>query len=140
MKREKTSLIGPFKDVFNFIKDKWEPGRKRTLYVIPLSEEGELMGTKAVASLTGRNIKFTGQQGAVYREALLADAGAVLAARTTPNKRLKFSNDDTEFVWKLRQAGRLLGIPIMDFLIFNKEKALSMRAEGMFMTAPGVGL
>lgn len=62
----------------------------------------------------------------VFRPAILANASAVVVCHNHPSGDLTPSREDRLAMERLQQAGDLLGIRCLDFIICNDETAISM--------------
>ncbi|NCB27667.1 MAG: DNA repair protein [Bacteroidia bacterium] len=62
----------------------------------------------------------------VFTEAVRQRATAVVVAHNHPSGNLEPSMEDKDVTRRLRQAGDILGIKILDHLIFGEEGFLSM--------------
>jgi len=56
----------------------------------------------------------------VFRRAILEGAAKILIAHNHPSGQVEPSDADLEITKKLRQAGDILGIPLVDHLIFTQ--------------------
>ncbi len=65
-----------------------------------------------------------------FREAIAASAAAILLAHNHPSGDPAPSPEDLELTRRLTEAGRLLGIPVLDHLIVGRDRVLSLRANG----------
>ena len=68
----------------------------------------------------------------IFRRALLKNAVAVIVAHDHPSRNLTPSFEDIEHLSTLRKGGDLLGISVLDGVIFSKDKYMSMLSEGVF--------
>lgn len=68
----------------------------------------------------------------VFGEAIRQRATAIVVAHNHPSGNLQPSGDDQDVTRRLRQAGELLGIKLLDHLIFSEEGFLSMLEGGVF--------
>jgi DNA repair protein RadC len=68
----------------------------------------------------------------VFREALLAGAGAVVVFHNHPSGDPTPSQEDIELTRRLRQAGVLVGVPLVDHLVLADDKYSSLRELGLF--------
>jgi DNA repair protein RadC len=68
----------------------------------------------------------------VYGEAIRGRATAIIVAHNHPSGNLDPSPEDRDVTRRLRQAGELLGIKLLDHLIFCEEGFLSMLEGGVF--------
>lgn len=67
-----------------------------------------------------------------FREAINASAAAILLAHNHPSGDPTPSAEDIELTRRLVEAGRLLGIPVLDHLIVGQRDVLSFRANGFW--------
>lgn len=68
----------------------------------------------------------------VFREALVAGAGAVVVFHNHPSGDPSPSTDDIALTKRLRDAGRIVGVPMVDHVILADEKYASHREMGLF--------
>jgi len=66
----------------------------------------------------------------LFRYALLANASAIIVCHNHPAGSLKPSPEDIQITEKIREAGELLGVPLLDHIILTDDDYLSMQAEG----------
>jgi len=66
----------------------------------------------------------------VFKGALLANAAAIIAAHNHPSGDVTPSSEDREVLRRLHDAGKLLGVPLLDFLIVTPETFHSEREGG----------
>ena len=55
----------------------------------------------------------------VFAEALFERAAAVIAAHNHPSGNVEPSSEDREITERLHKAGEVLGIPLLDHVIFS---------------------
>jgi DNA repair protein RadC len=65
----------------------------------------------------------------VFSDALKERATAIIVAHNHPSGILKPSNDDLNVTKRLIQAGDILGIKVLDHLIFSSDSFRSMLEE-----------
>ena len=68
----------------------------------------------------------------VFSEALAQRATAIVVAHNHPSGVLEPSTEDRDVTRRLKKAGDILGIPIIDHLIFSEEGFISMLEGSMF--------
>ena len=68
----------------------------------------------------------------VFAVALQAASSAIILAHNHPGGTLEASPEDIRLTRRLSEAGKLLGISVLDHIILTKEKALSMADAGLF--------
>jgi DNA repair protein RadC len=66
----------------------------------------------------------------VFREAVRRNAVAVIVGHNHPSGNLELSQDDRALTNRLRQAGELLGIPLLDHLILARGSWVSLADRG----------
>jgi DNA repair protein RadC len=66
----------------------------------------------------------------VFRPALALGAAAVLVAHNHPSGCAEPSRDDLELTSRLARCGRLLGIDLLDHLIWGERELVSLRERG----------
>ncbi|MFH2116289.1 MAG: DNA repair protein RadC [Spirochaetota bacterium] len=73
----------------------------------------------------------------VFAEAVADRACAILVAHNHPSGRLEPSREDEDITERIRDAGELLGIPLLDHIIFSQDGYASMMEQGLLKT-PGL--
>lgn len=68
----------------------------------------------------------------VFRSAIIADAACLIIAHNHPSGRLEPSIEDLDITRRLKQAGEVLGIPVLDHFIVNGKAYKSMLEYGLF--------
>lgn len=77
--------------------------------------------TVAIGSLTTAQV----HPREVFKAAILSNAAAIIVAHNHPSGSTEPSQADRLVYERLRDAGKLLGIPLLDFLIVSPDKAWS---------------
>lgn len=67
----------------------------------------------------------------LFKEAIAASAAAVIVAHNHPSGDPQPSEHDVELTQRLVEAGRLLGIEVLDHLIVGRDGVVSLRAAGL---------
>ena len=99
--------------------------------VIMLNGAHELMGVNVVSiGLVNRSLCHPRE---VFAEPLKARATAVVLAHNHPSGNLEPSPDDLEVTLRLKRAGVLLGIEVLDHIIFSSYDYHSMMEGGEFI-------
>lgn len=71
----------------------------------------------------------------IFAEAVADRACAIAVAHNHPSGRLEASQEDLDITRRLQQAGDILGIPLLDHLIFAEEGYYSLVEHGMLAAA-----
>jgi DNA repair protein RadC len=66
-----------------------------------------------------------------FSAALLGNAAAVILAHNHPSGDPEPSHEDLALTSRLKQAGELLGIPVLDHLIVGHDRFLSLKERGL---------
>ncbi len=67
-----------------------------------------------------------------FREAIVASAAAIILAHNHPSGDPAPSPEDLELTHRLIEAGRLIGIPVLDHIIVGAVKSVSLKAGGFW--------
>jgi DNA repair protein RadC len=68
----------------------------------------------------------------IFRPAILANATAIILCHNHPSGNMEPSLEDLDITQRLKNAGELIGIPILDHLIVSKNGYYSMAERGTF--------
>ena len=68
----------------------------------------------------------------LFKEAIAASAAALIVAHNHPSGDPEPSDHDVELTARLAEAGRLIGIEVLDHVILGNEGVVSLRARGLF--------
>jgi DNA repair protein RadC len=66
----------------------------------------------------------------VFKPAILSNAAGVFLCHNHPSNDPTPSEEDRKLTGKLKEAGDLLGIPVVDHIITETEKYYSFRGNG----------
>ncbi len=92
---------------------------KEGFFVLPLDESGKTLSVPVLVSL-GHEIGTTAiDSGEVFRVALNAGAKSLIVAHNHPSGDITPSAADVAATAKLREAGALIGVPLIDHLILG---------------------
>jgi DNA repair protein RadC len=76
------------------------------------------------------NCVITYAKSEVYSVPLKERATAIIVAHNHPSGRLEPSVEDCEVTDRIKRSGKLLGIPLLDHIIFSDEGFFSFLEEG----------
>lgn len=68
----------------------------------------------------------------VFVRAIKDNAAAIIACHNHPSGQLQPSPEDRDVTQRLKQAGELIGIPLLDHLVISKAGFVSLKDLGMF--------
>lgn len=68
---------------------------------------------------------------ALLRHALLSGAAGIILAHNHPGGNIIFSKEDIDVTTTVRLAGKVLGIDVLDHIVFSYDTYISMKEKGM---------
>jgi DNA repair protein RadC len=125
-KTKKTILIKEPSDIFKFLK-KYTKNRQEQFIVLTLNSLKEVIGVYIVSiGLVNKTLIHPRE---IFFHAIIDNASAIIVAHNHPSEGLKPSKEDIAITERLKQAGEILGIFLLDHLIITKNDFYSFRAE-----------
>ena len=88
-------------------------------FMLPLDDAGRALSAPVLVSLGAQTGTAAVDLGEVFREALKAGARSIVVAHNHPSGDLTPSMADIAMTAKLREAGNLLGVSLLDHLILG---------------------
>ncbi len=67
----------------------------------------------------------------IFRPAILDNATSIIIAHNHPSGSLEVSREDKDVTRRIKQAGELIGIRVLDHIIFTSDNHLSMLENNM---------
>jgi len=67
----------------------------------------------------------------IFQCAILVGACALIIGHNHPSGDLNASQDDVAITKKIKEAGALLGIPLLDHIIFSRTEFKSLKMVGL---------
>jgi DNA repair protein RadC len=67
----------------------------------------------------------------VFADAICDRAAAIIVAHNHPSGKLEPSKEDLEITFRLKEAGNILGIKLLDHIIFSKTEYKSLKDSGL---------
>lgn len=115
-------------DVYSALK-RYANAKVESFYVVLLDGVHQIQSVKLVSvGLTNRTLAHPRE---VYRPAIIASATAIIVSHNHPSGCNQASPDDIELTRRLRDAGDILGIPLLDHLIISKTGFFSFTEGGL---------
>jgi DNA repair protein RadC len=98
-------------------------------YVLYLNRNNQILGCHQISKggFTGTVIDVR----VIYQIALKACATSIICLHNHPSGNLTPSDADQQITQKIKEAGRLLDIQLLDHLVITSEKYYSFADEGM---------
>ena len=126
--RGKGRTISAPADIFNEIRH-YASRQQEHLVVIMLNGAHEVMGNVvATVGLLNRTIVHPRE---VFSEPLKQRAAAIAIAHNHPSGNVLPSEDDKDVTQRLKKCGDILGIKILDHLVFSDDKYYSFLEHGL---------
>lgn len=130
--REKVCEKGPVikkpEDIFKMVKELGYKDREH-FWVILLNTRNEVLGIETVSKGSLNSVNVHPRE--VFKSAILANSSSVIFVHNHPSGDLEPSQEDLKITKKLKDAGDLLKIPVVDHLIINSTGYLSFQGENL---------
>jgi len=97
-------------------------------WVVNLNSQNQVIN-KRLVSIGTLNSSFCHPRD-VYFSAIISNAASVLVVHNHPSGCADPSLQDLEVTQKLKEAGKILGIPLLDHVIVGKTKFFSFKENG----------
>mgnify|MGYP000374322035 CR=1 FL=1 len=117
--------IGGPEDVFNLLKNEIGNKKKESFYILPLTTRNNLISVDKVS--TGTLSTSLAHPREVFIPAIKNSASSVIIAHNHPSGDPQPSEDDLEITKRLVEAGKILGIDVVDHIIISKDNYFSFK-------------
>ena len=94
--------------------------REERVFVLPMDGSGRVLAKPILVSAGHEDGMAQIDSGAIFREALKAGAEEIIVAHNHPSGDITSSKADIAVTKKLREAGELLSVPLLDHLILGR--------------------
>jgi DNA repair protein RadC len=123
------SLILTPVQVYELIKEYLQDTDREHFVAIFLDSRSEVIGinTVSIGTLTESLV----HPREVFKAAILANAASVIVVHNHPTGEAHASEADMSVTTKLKESGRILGIPIEDHVVLGEKTFFSFREEGL---------
>jgi DNA repair protein RadC len=125
---DKHTIKNP-EDAYNEVKGKSRGEMKEHFWAILLNTRNQIIKTVeiSVGSLDSSIV----HPRELFKEAISASASSIIAAHNHPSGNPEASQDDIKLSHRLKEAGELVGIELVDHIIVGEGKFVSMKREGL---------
>ncbi|MDF2186812.1 JAB domain-containing protein [Paraflavitalea sp. CAU 1676] len=133
--RSKRPIIGDCMDAFEVFLIHWDWNKielVKQLKILLLTNANKVLGISEVA--TGCMDKALFDPKFIFSAALLSGAGKIILGNNNTSGDLKPSHADIIATRSLALSGRLMGIEVVDHLIFSKEACFSFADNGLMQS------
>ena len=93
--------------------------KEERVFVLPLDANGKMLAKPILVSVGHQDGTAAIDAGAIFREAVKVGAEEIIVAHNHPSGDPTPSKADIAATAKLREAGDLLGVPILDHIILG---------------------
>lgn len=118
------------RDAYNIFKDFIGESDREQFVVIALNTKNEPTHIEVV-SIGSLNASIIHPR-EVFKSAILANANSIVVGHNHPSGSTDPSYEDTEATRRLVEAGNLLGIEVLDHIIFTNDSFTSLKEMGQF--------
>ncbi|MFA7084386.1 MAG: DNA repair protein RadC [Arcobacteraceae bacterium] len=128
LKLKKSVKISSSQDVYNELKPYY---KKQQEYFLTLYLDGAnyLLETKIITIGTLNQSLVHPRE--VFAYAVEKRCASIIVAHNHPSGILKPSSEDINVTQRLKESGKILGIELLDHIIFTQEGFLSLKEEGV---------
>lgn len=105
-----------------------EGADREHFFTVSLDARGNILGYELVAIGTLDGVDVHPRE--VFRSAILAGASSIIVGHNHPSGSTEPSPDDVALTRRLRSAGELLGIPLIDHVIVTEHSHVSLDEQG----------
>ncbi len=131
VKASERPKINHSKDAYVIFKNTWDENKielQEQFKVMLLNRANKVLGIYEVS--TGGMTGTVADPKLIFISALKAGACNIMLVHNHPSGNLKPSKQDEDITYKIKQAGKLLDIVLLDHLIISNEGYFSMQDEG----------
>ena len=121
-------------DVVEFVAGRLRNADREILLTISLDARNVVAGVEETSIGTGTQALVSSKE--IYKAAILHNAQGIIVVHSHPSGNPSPSSDDTHAARILKEAGELLGIRLLDFIIIGDEEHCSFMDEGMLGQLP----
>ena len=121
--------IGCAEDVYHMFSERLAEKKKEYFYALCLDTKNRVIAENLVSiGILDASLIHPRE---VFSPAIKASAHAVILVHNHPSGEAEPSLNDTEVTKLLMEAGRVVGIEVLDHVIVGKEKYTSMKEKGL---------
>jgi len=127
---EKTEVSTP-EDVANILMPKMRSLDKEHLVILCLDPRNRILnGSEVTISIGSLDVNIVDPR-EVFKVALAKNAASIILAHNHPSGDPGPSTDDIKITKRLMEAGDLMGIGVLDHIIFGDGKYISLKNKGL---------
>ena len=115
--------------IADFLREKNRVYTVETFQVVFLNTRRRLVGVQNISQGTLDTILVHPRE--VFKSAIAANAACLVLAHNHPSGDPSPSAEDVESTRRLKRAGEIVGIPLLDGLVIGHESVVSMQERGL---------
>lgn len=115
--------------VFNLLKNEIGNKKKESFYILSLTTRNNLISVDKVS--TGTLSASLAHPREVFLPAIKNSASTVIIAHNHPSEDTQPSEDDLKITKRLTEAGKILGIDVVDHIIVSRTNYFSFKDKGL---------
>lgn len=125
----KKILLDSPEAVVNFLQKKIGESKKENFYILAIDARNNLINIQeiSVGSLTASIV----HPREVFREAIRSSAASIILAHNHPSGDSEPSIADLEITKRLVEAGKILGIKVLNHVIITKDSYIGLKEKGL---------
>ncbi len=123
-------IIKTPEDAYSELKGKCRGQKKEHFWAILLDTRSRIIKTAEIS--VGSLDTSIVHPRELFKEAIAASASSIIAAHNHPSGNPEASQDDVKLSRRLKEAGELVGIEVVDHIIIGDGKYVSLKREGLF--------
>ncbi len=125
----KTSQISCSKDIYNLMSRFFADLNHEEFWIVLLNRANNVLSQHLISK--GGQAGTIADPKIIFQAALENHAASIILSHNHPSGNLKPSQADINLTRKLRDAGQLLDIPVLDHVIFTNSSYFSFADEGI---------
>lgn len=126
LERKQKKIISP-QDVFKLMKSKLKDYSKEHFYIISLNSRNAIISEISIGTLNASLV----HPREVFAEAIRQRANSIILVHNHPSGDPTPSKDDIKITKKLKEAGKILGIEVLDHIIITRNSYLSFKNKNL---------
>jgi len=132
------AVVADSTGVYEAMRDEMSRLDREVFYAFCLSARNEIIGKHLVSmgSLTGSIV----HPREVFKPAILSNAAAVILVHNHPSGRVDPSQEDIQITKQLVEAGKILGIRVLDHLVIGSGQDYGAETEKSYFSFSDEGL
>ena len=123
-------VIGGPEDVYNLLRAELRDLKKETLKSLLLDAKNKVTAIRTVS--IGDLTSSIANPREIFKDAVTASAASIIVAHNHPSGDPTPSADDLEVTRRLDEAGKILGIELLDHIVIGDGRFVSLKERGLF--------